>query len=104
MSIKFVMSSRESIFSRDPSVRRCICLNSRGLTATSEAAAFLSESHRVTSLSLVNRCDANTLLTAALTGGRNLKQLELRFCQPLTEATVNLLCASSVAGSLVPIL
>ena len=85
---------------RDPGVRRCVSLSGKGLTVTKEAASFVSEAHNLKSLSLKNRGDSNTLVTAALLNCRNLKILEVRFCQPLTESTLSTFSGSSVVSKL----
>ena len=85
---------------RDPDVRRAVHLNGRGLTVTKEAEAFVSEAHQLRSLSLKNRGDSNTLVTAALLNCRNLKELEIRYCQPLTEKTLTTFSGSSVVSKL----
>ncbi len=85
---------------RDPGVRSCVILNPRGLTVTKEAASFVSEARNLRSLSLNTRGDSNTLVTAALLNCRNLKILEIRFCQPLTESTLSTFSGSSVVSKL----
>ena len=87
--------------SRDPSVRRSICLTNQGLTGTSEAEKFVAESHHITSLYIRKRDDANTLLTAALQNCRNINLIEIKFCRPLNESTLTLLSRSNVALKLV---
>ena len=84
--------------SRDPSVRNCIYLNHKA--PTEFATPFVSEAVHLKSLFLKNRGDVNKILTAALSNCRQLTQLEARFCQPLTEASLNILCTSKVISNL----
>ena len=84
--------------SRDPCVRNSIYLNHKAPTLF--ATTFVSEAVHLKSLFLKNRGDVNKLLAAALSNCRQLTQLEARFCQPLTEASVNSLSSSKVISNL----